>query len=112
MTGNADGAREAFDRLAEEISEGLERVRRDRIRDGKITITRMGDGGEMVEMAVDADAPGLCCNVGEGEPEEPVRAGDGICGVGIVRRGRSWGDYAGLWCSECPYFRFKEAPKG
>jgi len=33
-----------------------------------------------------------------------VRAGDKMCSVGAIRRGRSWGDYHGTVCAECPYF--------
>jgi len=32
------------------------------------------------------------------------KANDKMCTVGIVRRGRLWGDWGGDYCIECPYF--------
>ena len=47
---------------------------------------------------------GECDNVSEGEKRPKVKAGDRMCSVGSVRRGRNWGDYGGEYCAGCPYF--------
>lgn len=103
---NADKYIDKWKELSKEWREAIEKVRAERIKNGKITITREVEG-KMVKMIVDANAEGLCENVREGEPLEPVKAGDNMCSVGIIRRGRNWGDYGGDFCCECPYFRFK-----
>jgi len=35
-----------------------------------------------------------------------VKAGKNMCSVGMIRRGRDWGDYGsiGMYCADCPYF--------
>jgi len=49
---------------------------------------------------IDPALEGVCLN-----ENRPRRAGDRICGVGIVKRGRRLGDYAGRYCAECPYWK-------
>jgi len=51
------------------------------------------------------DEEGICWNESLRQKRlVKVKAGDGMCAVGIVRRGRHWGDYTGEYCAECPYF--------
>jgi hypothetical protein len=58
----------------------------------------------MMIVKFDANEKGKCDNVSKGEKRPIVTAGDTICGVGMIRRGRNWGDYGGVFCCECPYF--------
>ncbi len=67
----------------------------------------------MIKLIVDKDMPGECDNICEddlkkGKKREQVKAGDNMCSVGMIRRGRNWGDYGGVFCGECPYFIPKE----
>ncbi len=63
----------------------------------------------MMELIIDKKMPGECDNISEdelkkGKKREKVLAGQTMCSVGIIRRGRNWGDYGGVFCAECPYF--------
>lgn len=65
----------------------------------KIKATRM------VETEFDSEEEGICFNESMGARRPvTVKAGNKMCSVGMVRRGRNWGDYGGLYCAECPYF--------
>lgn len=62
----------------------------------------------MVDLEVDGDLRGICLNesLANGKVVD-VGASDEMCTVGMIRRGRSWGDYDGKCCAECPYFLAK-----
>lgn len=68
-----------------------------------ITVTRM------FPVRFRRDQRGWCWNDGR-----KVKAGDRMCSVGAIRRGRNWGDYGGKYCAACPYFfrNEKEAKRG
>jgi hypothetical protein len=59
----------------------------------KIRVSRM------LVFEIDPEVVGFCRN-----EQTKKRAGEEICSVGIIRRGRSWGDYDGQYCAECPYW--------
>jgi hypothetical protein len=53
----------------------------------------------------DTKEEGICWNESMSRKQiVKVKAGDRMCSVGIVRRGRNWNDYGGFYCAECPYF--------
>ena len=65
----------------------------------KIKATRM------VEVEFDSEEEGICFNLSmSAKKPVTVKAGNQMCSVGDIRRGRSWGDYGGRCCAECPYF--------
>jgi hypothetical protein len=65
----------------------------------KIKTTRM------VSVEIESSEKGICFNKSAAAKKlVAVRAGDKMCSVGIIRRGRNWGDYDGKYCAECPYF--------
>jgi hypothetical protein len=91
--GNRDDKMESWREFAKKVSEAMKRAREERTKDGKITVTRM------VEVTYEVNREGYCRNF-----SEPRMAGDMACGVGIIRRGRDWGDYGAIVCAECPYW--------
>jgi len=58
----------------------------------------------LVEVEVPDDLEGICWNESMSGKIVWKRADSKMCSVGIIRRGRSWGDYDGKYCAECPYF--------
>jgi hypothetical protein len=65
----------------------------------KIRVTRM------TEVELDSEDEGICYNESaHAKKVVKVKAGNKMCIVGEIRRDRSWGDYRGQYCAECPYF--------
>jgi len=58
----------------------------------------------LIEVEVPDDLKGICWNESMSGKIVWKRADAEMCSVGIIRRGRSWGDYGGIFCAECPYF--------
>lgn len=59
----------------------------------------------MVEFEFDCEEEGICFNRSMGAGRlVTVKAGEAMCSVGMIRRGREWEDYGGRYCAECPYF--------
>jgi len=58
----------------------------------------------MMYVKFDVNEKGECNNVCNGKKRPIVKAGDDICSVGMIRKGRNWGDYGAVFCCECPYF--------
>lgn len=59
----------------------------------------------IVDVEVGESLEGICFNESLAKKRVvKVKASDKMCSVGMIRRGRSWGDYGGTWCAECPYF--------
>lgn len=91
---------EAFEAFCKEMGRAIDDIRAKRIVNGKIKITRFDE--KEIELSVDEE--GECLNSRDGEPRPKVKAGDQMCGVGVIRRGRDWGDYSGVFCADCPYY--------
>ena len=84
----------------------VKKIMRKRTKGKNIVIRRMC----IVE--IPKDLIGECDNISDeelekGQKRDKVKTGDMICGVGVVRKGRNWGDYSGVFCGECPYFLIK-----
>jgi len=63
---------------------------------------------QTIEM--DGNKTGICWNESMARKRiVKVRAGDEMCPVGLIRRGRTWGIYDGIYCAECPYFITEES---
>ena len=58
----------------------------------------------LTEVEVSDDLRGICWNESMKGKIVWKKANSKMCSVGIIRRGRSWGDYGGKYCAECPYF--------
>ena len=58
----------------------------------------------LIEVEVPDDLKGICWNESMNGKIVWKRADAEMCSVGIIRRGRRWGDYGGRFCAECPYF--------
>lgn len=64
----------------------------------------------IIELEVPDDLEGICFNESlHAGRSVKVKASNKMCSVGIIRRGRSWGDYGGSCCGDCPYFISKVA---
>jgi hypothetical protein len=71
----------------------------------KILATRHG----AIAVRFDVEEEGICWNESMSKEQiVKVKAGDKMCSVGIIRRGRNWNDYGGFYCAECPYFLNKK----
>jgi hypothetical protein len=59
----------------------------------------------MVEVEMESEDEGICFNESMHVKRiVKVKVGSKMCSLGEIRRGRSWGDYGGQYCAECPYF--------
>jgi hypothetical protein len=71
----------------------------------KILATRHGT----IAVSFNGKEEGICLNESMSKQEiVKVKAGDKMCSVGIIRRGRNWNDHSGFYCAECPYFLNKK----
>jgi len=87
-----------MEKVGLQMREHQKKVQKERSKGNRIIVERMKT------ITWNKNAKGYCDNVSEGEKREIVKAGDDMCAVGIIRRGRNWGDYSGVFCGECPYF--------
>lgn len=87
-----------FEKMGMEIADSMKKKRQDMVKGNRVAVQRM------LTVIFNLDEKGECDNVCEGEKRQTVKAGDDICSVGMVRRGRNWGRYGGVFCCECPYF--------
>lgn len=87
-----------IEKLGLAVRKSTKRIQKERTKGDRVYVKRM--------MSVDfrKDEKGYCDNVSEGEKRPEVKAGNDMCSVGMIRKGRSWGDYSGVFCAECPYF--------
>lgn len=58
----------------------------------------------LVEVEIPNNLEGICWNESIKGKIVWKQADSRMCSVGIIRRGRNWGDYNGKYCAECPYF--------
>jgi hypothetical protein len=59
------------------------------------------------QITFEENEPGICWNTSMAEERVfYVKAGDKMCSVGMIRRGRNWNDYGTpeMHCADCPYF--------
>jgi hypothetical protein len=71
----------------------------------KIVATRYSE----IVVSFEPSEEGICWNESMRQNQiVKVKAGDKMCSVGMIRRGRNWNDYGGIYCAECPYFLHKK----
>jgi hypothetical protein len=89
---------DVIEKIGIKYREATKKIQTERTKGNKIYVERT------MMVCFNKNEIGHCDNVFKGEKRPKVKAGDDICSVGIIRKGRSWGDYNGVFCAECPYF--------